>query len=197
LMIEAAARGERPEFIDALLQAGARIDFDAPAPSGGSMRWPFNALRNNENELAGMRIGPFGWALLQGKPQLAVRLLQRDRRLEAADRNLAYFAAAAEAWELLLAVLPYTNNVNAANRAGVTALMLAADAGRADVVRALLAAGADVNARSVDSWPPLTEIGLYTRSMPKLGGGNTALRAAKRRGHADVARLLVEAGGSE
>jgi hypothetical protein len=32
---------------------------------------------------------------------------------------------------------------------------------------------------------------------PRLVGGFTALRAARQRGHAEVARVLIEAGGKE
>src|SRR5258708_2868200 len=58
-------------------------------------------------------------------------------------------------------------------------------AGRPDVVRAILAAGANVNARSVNMW------------APRAAGGATALGAAKAHGHAEVVDILSQAGGRE
>ena len=216
LMVAVGVAADRREIVDALLQAGARIVYDAPVPPNrpdapiaarqALDRYLLSA-RNDWSVLTGMRVGPLGWAVLHGRPDIALRLVQRDRGIEPADRNLPYFAAEADAWELLLAILPYAKDVNAANRAKVTPLMLAADAGRADAVRALIAAGAHVNARSAGDWPPLAERNLreefaaglagHSASRPKLVGGYTALRAARARGHADVARLVVEAGGKD
>ncbi len=234
LMLAASLHGKPPAMIDALLAAGGRIEFDAtvlplkqddgsfgqvieiPAeghgvmllgaePSGG-----FDRMLNTGNYqgiLTGMRIGPLGWAVHAGHPEIALRLVERDRRIDAADKNLLYFAAAADAWDLMLAATRYTKEVNVANRADVTPLILAAYAGRADVVRALLAAGAQVNTRSDRAWPPLLQrnpaneflgaLGGHGPRPPKLVGGYTALRAAKERGHADVARILSEAGGRD
>jgi len=120
-----------------------------------------------------------------------------------ADRQLLYFAAAAGQWDLVLGALPYTREVNVADRADVTPLMFAADDGRLDAVRALLAAGANVNARSVRSWPPFSDMNLgaaiagHSPSPPRLAGGLTALGAARKKGHAEIARILAEAGSRE
>ncbi len=57
---------------------------------------------------------------------------------------------------------------------GVTTLMIAAGAGNMDTVKAMMAAGADVNAASKN--------------------GTTALMAAAAQGHLDIARFLVENG---
>jgi ankyrin repeat protein len=150
-----------------------------------------------------MSVGPLTWAAQYGRPDVALRLIKRDRQITRADRHLLYFAAAAGQWDLLMGSLPYTREVNVSNRADVTPLMLAADAGQASAVPALLAAGANVNARSVRSWPPLLETNLgaalagHSPSPPKLAGGYTALRAAREKGHADIARMLEAAGGRE
>jgi ankyrin repeat domain-containing protein 17 len=133
--------------------------------------------------------------------------VERDRKITAADRHLLYFAAFAGYWDLLISALPHTKEVVAANRADVTPLMLAADAGHVEAVRALLAAGAKVNARSARRWPPLLEhnplddfpaaLAGHSPAKPRLVGGYTALRAANEKGHTEVVHLLVAAGGKE
>jgi ankyrin repeat protein len=228
LMLAAGTHGRPPAMVDMLITAGGRIEYDAAIPalksaddpaqvvglvgggetmmmSGGLDR--MLATGNYQGVLSGMRVGPLSWAVLLGRPDIAQRLIERDRRIEPADRNLVYFAAAGGDWDVALAALRHTREVNVSNRAGVTPLMLAADAGRADVVRALLAAGASVNARSDNMWPPIMERNLrdelggaiagHSPRPPKLVGGITALGAAKARGHAEVARMLSQAGGKE
>jgi ankyrin len=121
-----------------------------------------------------------------------------------ADRNLVYFAADAGEWNLVLQALQRKAPANVENRAGVTPLMLAADAGRVDVVRELIAARADVNARSARIWPPLLErrlreeigaaIAGHSRGPPRLVGGYTALQIATERGHSQVVGVLRQAG---
>ena len=234
LMLAASLHGKPPAMIDALLAAGGRIEFDAtvpplkqdedslgqviaiPAEGHGVVLGASDGAQgfermvdtgNYQGVLTGMRIGPLGWAVHAGHPEIAQRLIERDRRIEAADKNLIYFAAAADNWDLILAALRHTKEVNVANRADVTPLMLAASAGRADVVRALLAAGAQVNARSDRAWPPLLQrnpvneflgsLGGHGSRPPKLVGGYTALRAAREGGRMDVAKILGDAGGRE
>lgn len=199
----------------AVAQGGGRIEFEStiPAPrdndppallasrAGGALsveQWAM--LSNVQGIHTGMNVGPLGWAVLHGRPDVARFLLERDRRIAPADRNLLYFAAITGAWDVVVAAAPLSPEVNAANRAGVTPLMLAANAGRGDAVRALLAAKADVNARSAGSWPPFFERSFasafagHSPSPPPLVGGYTALRAANEQKHAEVARLLTEAG---
>jgi ankyrin repeat protein len=160
-------------------------------------------LYNDQGLLTGMSVGPLTWAVLHGRPDIALRLLQRDKKTAPADRFLPYFAAAAGNWDLVIGALPYAKAVNLADRAGVTPLMFAAHAGRTDAVRALLAAGAGVNARSAKEWPPLLEtnflaaLGGHSSSRPKLVGDYTALRAAREQGHAEAVKVLSEAGGKE
>jgi ankyrin repeat protein len=232
LMLVAGMHDKPPAMIDALMAGGGRIDFDAPIPPLKSSDDPAGVIAlppggdgilmgtgsidrllatgNYQGVLSGMRVGPLGWAVLSGRTEIAQRLLERDRKIDPADRNLLYFAAAAGDWDFALAALRHTREVNVSNRANVTPLMLAAHAGRADVVRALLATGADVNARSDRIWPPLTERNIreelasqlgafagHSPRPPKLVGGYTALGAAKESGNAEVVRILGEAGGRD
>ena len=65
-------------------------------------------------------------------------------------------------------------NVNAVNKSGYSALIMAAGEGHEDVLKLLIKAGADVNAQSQH--------------------GNCALLLAARKGHANVVRRLIAAG---
>jgi ankyrin repeat protein len=220
LMLAIGVRPLGRDFTGVLLDAGGRVEFDAliPRPTQESPTMPIGGgqpgvapysklMFNDYGVHTDMRVGPLTWAVMHGAGDVALKLFERDRRIEPADRNLLYFAAGFDQWELVKAALPYTKEVNAADRADVTPLMFAAQAGRADVVQALLAAGARVNTRSDRTWPPLLERNLkeeiggaiagHSRRPPRLVGGYTALGAAKERGHAEVVRILAAAGGRE
>jgi ankyrin repeat protein len=203
-------------FVDVVFDAGGRVEFaqtiPADTPQSVAMAAPGRPYAplyfNDRGVNTGMSIGPVTWTVLFGqRPDLAVRMVQRDRRIDPADRHVLYFAGYLGQWDVVLAALAYKPDVNAGDRAGVMPLMLAAQDGRADVVRALLAAGAKVNARSAGSWPPLFERNLkeelgaavagHSPGPPRLVGGYTALRAAKERGHAEAVRVLQAAGGRE
>lgn len=202
LMLAIALPGKPKALADTLLDFGGRIEYAetiSGKESGGKAR---EMLRDDNDLLTGMSIGPLTWAVLNGRPDIALRLLAREGKVGKADRDLVFFAASTGAWDVLVGALPHTREVDAADRAGVTPLMLAAHAGRADAVRALLAAGAKVNLRSAAHWPPLWKtdpraaLSGHPSRLP-LVGGYTALRAARERGHDEAARLLVEAGGRE
>lgn len=214
LMLAVALPGKPPGMADALLRAGGRIEIEATIvrpgpddrprlPGADSGHIAARNLPTREIELIGMSVGPLTWAASRGRPDIALRLLEQDKRVTRADRHLLYFTAAAGQWDLLLGALPYIREVDASDRADVTPLMLAADAGHAGAVRALLSAGASVNARSVRNWPPLSDTNFaaalagHSPTPPKLAGGYTALRAAREKGHTDVVRILTEAGGRE
>src|SRR5688572_23710051 len=212
LMLAIALPNKPAAMVDALMQAGGRIEVDAAfireeegRRRGGDVG-P-RAVVTSDTTVIGMNMGPLTWALYHQRPDIALRLIERDRLVTRPDRHLLYFAAAAGHWDVLLAALPYTREVNAANRADVTPLMHAAEAGRLDAVKALLAAGANVNTRSARSWPPPTDpeyaplalsaLSGHGMRLPTLVGGYTALRAAREAGHTEVARILREAGGRE
>jgi ankyrin repeat protein len=86
--------------------------------------------------------------------------------------------------------------------------MWAASEGHADVVRALLDGGADVNARSMGQFTPIMfaaragDIGLVRMLLTagadinaNAADGSTPLLVAVFRGHVDLAKALLEAGG--
>ena len=96
------------------------------------------------------------------------------------------------------ALLAKGANPNARGPRGQTALMWAVAQKHADVVKLLLAGGADVHART-DTWTQMMAVpphGLpeYNRMIPH--GADTALMFAARVGDAASARLLVEAGAN-
>jgi len=189
------------EFGDAVFDAGGRVEYSRTIPAD-TKPTEFNYRGVN----TGMSVGPVTWTVLHSRGDLAVRMLKRDGKLAPSDRHLLYFAGFLGQWDVVKAALPYRPDVNAGDRADVMPLMLAAQDGRADVVRALLAAGAKVNTRSDRTWPPLFERKLgdeaaafagHSPAPPRLVGGYTALRAAQEAGQAEVVRILSEAGGRE
>src|SRR5262249_18002426 len=102
-------------------------------------------------------------------------------------------------------LLAHGGAVNAVeSRTGTTALMWAASENRADAIRALVAAGADLNARSkVTSYPhtppgvigdALEEGYSYVGQTVLPRGGWTALMYAARQGSLDAARALADSG---
>ena len=89
-------------------------------------------------------------------------------------------------------------NVNARAARGQTALMWAVAQKHPDVVKVLLAHGADVHARS-DAWSQVEAVSPhghpdYNRAIPY--GSNTPLMFAARAGDLDSAKLLVAAGAN-
>ena len=220
LMIAVVVPQKASALADALVEFGGRVEFDytiakpprdKPAraymlPASNTMALAILAeppIRDETGVLRGRTIGPLTWFVLYRRADLAVRILERERKLAASDRFLLYFAAMVGEWDLVMKVLPYVREVDAADRAGVTPLLLAADDGRVDALKALIAAGADVNARSDRSWPPFWEAPLPMRFMghpptkPRLVGGYTPLKIARERGRDEIADLLVQAGAKE
>jgi ankyrin repeat protein len=95
-------------------------------------------------------------------------------------------------------------NVNATNKLGQTALLIAGRKGRADVVKALVQAGADVNKADVNDCAPLSfaasasiatmliERGANVNAVNRKG--QAALLQAAQEGDADVVEVLLKAG---
>jgi len=92
-----------------------------------------------------------------------------------------------------LALLEGGADINGHDRAGNTTLHLAAEVGDLNLVRALLAKGADPNARTPKSMAPVGARGGGGRGGP--AGEQTPLMMAARADHEDVMRALVAAGG--
>ncbi len=80
-------------------------------------------------------------------------------------------------------------DVNAKNKRGYTALMLATQRGPIEIVKLLIEGGADVNVMSEDDPKPKTK---KDRVEPSLVF--TALEIASRRGRTEIAKLLIDAG---
>lgn len=199
----AVSTGVPKEVGDALVAHGAKVEAALVVERSAQLGDPPDAagalLGRHQGELTGLKIGPLTWLALKGRPDLAVAMLKRDRAIGAYDRDIVYFAAARGDWDLVLAALAHGANGHASNRADVSALMYAANAGRPDVVGALLAAGAEVNMRSDRNWAPIFKGDLIPallsrQSPPPLVGGYTALDIALRNGDAESAALLRAAG---
>lgn len=202
LMLAVATPQKPREVADAILDAGGRVQFEYTIVKT-SPEEAQPVVADYTGVLKGRTVGPLTWLVLYRRADLAGRTLAREKKVIAADRYVLYFAGLLAEWPLVLDALKYVRDVDAGDRAGVTPLMMAAEDGRADAVRALIAAGADVNARSDRDWPPLWEtppamlfMG-HGPSKPRLVGGYTPLKIAKERNRAEVVRILEQAGAKE
>lgn len=220
LMLAVGVPQKPPAIADALVDFGARVEFEhtiakaspderpkayalpaSPATALAALGEPI--ITDYSGVLRGRTVGPLTWLVLHRRADLASRILARDRKLPASDRYLLYFAAGLGQWDLVLQALPYVRDVDAGDRAGVTPLLIAADDGHTEAVKALIAAGADVNVRSDKDWPPIWEtppsmlfMG-HSPSKPRLVGGYTPLKAAKERKREEVVRILVQTRAKE
>jgi ankyrin repeat protein len=176
--------GESAAITEALLQAGA--DPDAPAARQDGISPMRRAVREGRQDLAAMLLrhgvhddsteaDRFLGACLRGDRGQAERLLAGHSgladRLSEADRAVIVEAAWRADTAAVRLLLELGFSASARNDFGETALHSAAGAGRADLVRLLLAHGAQIDARE-SNWnsTPLTAAtvgsGEHTRHSP-------------------------------
>ena len=167
------------ESADLLIRAGAKVN--AANDLGATPLW---AASQNGSAAMVRR-------LLEAGANPNVALLAGETPLMVAARS-GYPAGIVEQ------LLAKDANAGARGARGQTALMWAVSQKHPDVVKVLLAHGADVKARS-EEWsqmmavPPHGYLG-YNRQIPH--GGDTALLFAARVGDLDSAKLLVAAGAN-
>ena len=158
---------------------------------------------------------PLMRAVHGGFPEIAARLIAADANVSAANRygvTALYLAARAGDAASTRALLAAGASANTALPEGETALMTASKAGHAAVVRTLLTGGAEFLALNVltndDAPTQQPSTGYGSLASPPLPNnranvnaregwyGQTALMWAAAEGHAEVVRLLIEAGAN-
>lgn len=144
-------------------------------------------------------------ALIRGDTGAAVALINRGMDVNTVDRHgntLLTQSIRRDLPELFDYLMQRKARINMRNRNGETALSIAAYLGRANYVRRLVDAGAEVN---FFGWPPLayaaynghTEIVEYLLKRgaeidAKTENGSTALFFASRFGHIETVRTLLK-----
>jgi ankyrin repeat protein len=170
-----AASEGHVDVVDLLIRKGANVN---AATKTGFTALVFATLKNNAAAVK---------RLLAAGADPNYALSDETKLLSAATANKSYAAAAA--------LLEGGANPNVADGTGNTPLHVAAQAGSVDLVKTLLAKGADLNAvtKPIDAGGP---------GGPGGGGGpprgpsgqQTPLLLAARNNHLDVMRALIEAG---
>jgi len=169
-----AASEGHVDVVDLLIRKGANVN---AATKAGFTALVFATLKNNVATVK---------RLLAAGADPNYTLSDQTKLLTAATANKSYAAA--------VALLEGGANPNVADRTGNTPLHVAAQSGSAELVKTLLAKGADLNAVT----KPIDAGG---RGGPGGGGGprgpsgqQTPLLLAARNNHLDVMRALIEAG---
>jgi len=142
-------------------------------------------------------VTPMSEAAVVANAALIDRLLKAGADVESpnADGQTALMVVARTSYvEAASSLLKHGAKVNAVERwRGQTALMWAVAQNQPAMVKVLVAAGADVNARStVNNWE--RQVTAEPRAIYRPAGGLTPLLFAAREGCLDCAKTLVEAG---
>jgi ankyrin repeat protein len=186
----------------------------------GSLLIRSGADANAENRLG---VTPLYLAAVNGNASMIQKLLAAGAKADQVDRGtgesilmVAIRAASTESVRALLSSNANPANPNIAEpQLRLTPLMLAAESGYVDIVRALLERGADIKAHTRTGATPAPKlpcvdragcgshgVGIIRGGLPEQGirapipGAMTALMYAAREGHVDVAKLLIEAGSN-
>ena len=138
------------------------------------------------NDTSSYGLSPLVLATVRGYPDVATLLLDRGADPNADGDGYTALHWAAGSWETELTTRAITTN-----RAGEWYTLAGLREGKLDLVKALLAHGADPNARVTDS--PLRVGSSWNRRLPELRGA-TPLFIAALAGEADVMRVLVANG---
>jgi ankyrin repeat protein len=168
--------------------------------------------RNSSQGTPLMHAAKFNGAMT-GRPEVIQELLKAGAEINAKNRRgeTALHEAASGDIEVFRILLDAGADVNAASEPGQTALMMAAQAGKPEIIEELLKHKANINA--VDTWDQWTALQwassggqLETVSLLIKNGadihlkdknGKTALALAQEKGQTKVAELLKAAGGKE
>ena len=205
-LVDAVKAGDKAAAV-ALIEK--RADVNAPEPDGTTaLHW---AVHNGDVELvqrlirAGARVNvantygatPMSEAAVLADPALLGALLEAGADVESpnADGQTALMVVArtsrVDAARLLI---KHGAKVNAVEQwRGQTALMWAAAQSQPAMVKELLAAGAEPNARAtVNNWP--RQVTAEPRAIYRPAGGLTPLLYAAREGCVECAAALIDAG---
>jgi uncharacterized protein len=205
-LVDAVKSGDRAAAL-ALLQQ--KVNVNAAEPDGTTaLHWAVQKddldlverlLKAGANANAKNDYGstPMSEAALNGNTAIMDRLLKAGGNVESpnADGQTALMVVArtsnVDAARLLLS---HGANVNAVEKwREQTALMWAAAEGQPAMVKVLVDAGADVNARSmVNNWE--RQVTAEARAIARPSGGLTPLLYAARQGCLECAKTLAEAG---
>ena len=205
-LVDAVKSGDKAAAL-ALIER--RVDVNLPEEDGTTaLHW---AVHQNDLDLvgrlirAGARVNakndygatPLSEAAITGDAQMIERLLDAGADVESANgdgQTALMVVARTSRVDAARALLGRGARVDAAEQwRGQTALMWAVAQVQPAMVKALVEAGADVNARSkVNNWQ--RQITAEPRAIYRPAGGLTPLLYAAREGCVDCARHLAEAG---
>jgi uncharacterized protein len=162
-----AASEGHSDVVDLLIQKGANV---TAASKGGYTPLVFATLKDNSPSVR--------------------RLLQAgaDANVSLGQTKILTLATSQRCYQAAVALLSGGAEPNVADNTGNTPLHLAAQAGSLELVKALLAKGANPNARTKPAAPG------GRGGFRAIAGQQTPLLMAARANHVDVMRALIEAG---